>query len=381
MFRVAVVGAGPAGLSTALNTQMHGWDTIVIEEHLQIGKPVHCTGIISRSGVEELKLDISDITVNSIRGARIFSPSNQELQVKRSNTVAYIIERDKLDKKLAQKARDAGVKIKTNTRLLNYRNQTLFVESNGHGEILKSEILVGADGPYSKTRSIMGVNVAGEKFVHAYQFRVKGSFDKNFVEVHLGDFAGGYFAWVAPENEEWARIGLATNSGGNVRQSFEKFVQKIGVGASEKCDMCSALIPTGEPLREIVKDNVMLVGDAAFQTKATSGGGILSGIKAGQACAKAIDEHYKNKKPLSNYSNYLTDLNKDLNLHWKIRKYLNSLSDEKTDKLFEKMKKSGAEEFLNTHGDMDKPTKFMGKIFKNPSMWRLFPEALSMMRK
>jgi len=379
MYSVAVVGAGPAGLTVATNAQIAGWDAIVIEEHSQIGKPVHCTGIISKSGVEELGLDISDITVNAIRGARIFSPNKVEIKVQKSSTAAYVIERDQLDKKLAKDAIKAGVKIKTNTRLLNYRNETLFVESKGHGEILKSRLLVGADGPYSKTRSIMGIEIPKEKFVHAYQFRVKGNFDKNFVEVHLGEFAKGYFAWVVPENEEWARIGLAINSG-SVRENFNKFLNKFD-GVQEKCDMCSALIPTGEPFKEIVKDNIMLVGDAAFQTKSTTGGGILSGIKAGRACAKAIDEHYKNKKPLTNYWNYLGELNKELSLHWKIRKYLNSLNDQKTDNLFAKMKKSKAEEFLNQFGDMDKPSKFVGKIFKTPSMWRLFPEALSVMRK
>ncbi|MBI2598586.1 MAG: geranylgeranyl reductase family protein, partial [Candidatus Diapherotrites archaeon] len=269
MNSVAVVGAGPAGLSVAINTQKAGWNTIVIEEHSEVGIPINCTGIISRSGVEELGLDIGDITVNAVRGARIFSPSKEELLVQRSENVAYIVERDKLDKKLAAEAEKAGVKIKTSTTLLDYRNKTLFVKSSEHGEILKAEILVGADGPYSKTRSIMGTNVPKEKFVHAYQFRVKGNYDKHFVEVHLGDFAKGYFAWVVPENEEMARVGLAVSSGRNVRESFESFMQKTG-GQGERCDMCSKLIPTGEPLKEIVKGNILLVGDAAFQTKATS---------------------------------------------------------------------------------------------------------------
>ena len=112
-----------------------------------------------------------------------------------------------------------------------------------------------------------------------------------------------------------------------------------------------------------------------------TGGGILSGIKAGRACAKAIDEFYKNKKPLAQYSNYLAELNKELNLHWKIRKYMNSLSEQKIDSLFEKMKKSGTEEFLSEFGDMDRPSKFVGKIMTTPHMWRLVPDFLAFMRK
>ena len=77
MVSVAVVGAGPAGLSVAINSQKAGWETVVIEEHPQVGIPVNCTGIISRSGVDELGLKISGITVNAVRGARIFSPNRQ----------------------------------------------------------------------------------------------------------------------------------------------------------------------------------------------------------------------------------------------------------------------------------------------------------------
>ncbi|MEK6906343.1 MAG: hypothetical protein AABW81_01840, partial [Nanoarchaeota archaeon] len=70
--------------------------------------------------------------------------------------------------------------------LLDIRKETVFVQKKGRGEIIKAKIVVGADGPYSKTRSLIGVQVPKEKFVLAYQFRIKGNFEKDFVQVHLG---------------------------------------------------------------------------------------------------------------------------------------------------------------------------------------------------
>jgi len=64
MFSVCVVGAGPAGLKTAIECQKNGWETVVIEEHPEIGMPVNCTGIISRNGVEEHGIDLDGILVN-----------------------------------------------------------------------------------------------------------------------------------------------------------------------------------------------------------------------------------------------------------------------------------------------------------------------------
>ncbi|MDO8634260.1 MAG: NAD(P)/FAD-dependent oxidoreductase [archaeon] len=375
MDTVIVVGGGPAGLTVARECQKNGWKTTLIEEHKEIGVPINCTGIISADGVRDTGLKIDDIVVNRVRGARIFSPKNIELKVQRTETVAFVVERDKLDKKLAQEATEAGVELLLETSLLDVRNETVFVKSRGRGEIKKAKIVVGADGPYSKTRSLMGINLPKEKFAHAYQFRVKGNFEKDFVQVHLGSFARNYFAWVVPENEEMARIGLAV-SDGSVRESFEEFEKKIGI-TGEKCDMCSALIPCAEPLRDVVRKNMMLVGDAALQAKATTGGGIIAAINAGKACAKAIDLHLKQNAPLSDYNKYLSGINRELLLHWKIRKYMNSLSDDKFDDLFAKMKKSGVEDFLNRHGHMEKPSLFVGKILKNPSMWRLFPDAIN----
>ena len=377
---VTVVGAGPAGLSTALECQKRGWDAVVIEEHAEIGKPVNCTGLISRSGVEETGLDIEKIKLNSVRGARIYSPNHEMLEVKRSSPVAYVIDRAALDQSMAEEAKAAGVKIMLETKLLDIRNETVFVEEKRRGGLLKSKVIVGADGPNSKTRELMEISKKREDFAHAYQVRVNGSFDAGFVELYFGSYAKDFFAWVVPENKEWARVGLAT-SNINVRESFNIFLKETSLEANYSCDMCSALIPVGLPLKEPVKGNVLLVGDAAFQTKSTTGGGILTGINAGKAAAKAIDDFYKSKKPLTNYSKYLKPINKELELHWKLRKYFNGLSNEKLDKLFVKMRKAKVGEFLSEHGDMDKPSRFIGKVLTRPSMWRMFPEFVSFMVK
>ena len=378
MFSVLVVGGGPAGLQTAIECQARGWETVVIEEHPEIGKPVNCTGIISRTGVEEHGIDLDGILVNSIKGARVFSPSGEMLEVRRKQDVAYIVDRAGLDRQLAKQAENAGAKIYTRTKLLNIRNESIFVEREGRGELLKAKIVVGADGPNSMTRQIMGMRKTRDDFVHAYQVRVEGNYDPSMVGVYLGPFAKNFFGWVAPEKKEWARAGIATSEL-NVRSNFELFMTKMKLSGNY-CDECSALIPVGSPMKDIVSENIMLAGDAAFHTKATTGGGILASISAGKAAAKAIDSHLKHKKPLKEYLNHLKPLYRELELHWKIRKYMNSFSDREIDSMFLKMRKAGIERFLEQHGDMDRPSLFVNKLVSNPGMWRMLPEILKFMR-
>jgi len=334
--------------------------------------------IISKTGIEEHGIDLDGILVNSIKGAKIYSPGGNMLEVRRKPDVAYVVDRAGLDRQLARQAEKAGAKIYLNTKLLNIRNESIFVEREERGELIKARILVGADGPGSLTRQIMGIQKTRNEFVHAYQVRVKGNFDPSMVSVYFGSYAKNFFGWSAPESREWARAGIATSEL-NVKSNFQLFMTQKNL-RGEYCDMCSSLIPVGPPMKDIVKDNMMLVGDSAFHTKATTGGGIVASMNAGIAAAKAIDNNIKSKKPLKEYLNHLKPLYKELELHWKIRKYMNSFSDRDIDAMFLKMKRAGVEGFLEQHGDMEKPSLFVNKMVGNPRMWGMLPELLKFMR-
>ncbi len=380
MNMVTVIGGGPAGLVAARKCQEMGWKTTVLEEHNVIGKPVNCTGIISASGVDDvgIRKEVEETLMNKIKGAQIYSPNHEMVEVKKSSTVAYVIDRGGFDRVLAREATEAGVEIKLNTKMIDIRNETIFTEYKGRGELQKSKLIVGSDGVNSKTRSIMGFETNIKNYVHAYQVVAKGNFDPKYVQLYMGDYSKGFFAWIVPENEEQARVGLASTSK-NIRKDFNMFVNEKNI-SGEFCDRCSSLIPVGEPLKNIVQDNMLLVGDAAFQTKATTGGGIILGIEAGKIAADSIDAYFKDNKPLKNYEKNCSDLNKELRLHWKIRQFMNSKSEEQLDKMFQRMNKAKIGEFLSEHGDMDRPSRFVGKILTKPNMWRLFPEALKFMR-
>ncbi len=381
MYMAAVIGAGPIGSVCAKKIQENGWNTVLLEEHPKSGIPVNCTGIISSSGVKERGIlkQTEEATLNKVKGAQIFSPHHEMIEVKRNNTVAHIIDRAKFDQILAQEAVDAGVEFRTNTKMIDIRNETIFFEyQGGRGGLLKSKIIIGADGVNSRTRKIAGIETGIENYVHAYQVVAKGEFNPDYVQVFFGDNSKDFFAWIVPESETRARVGLASTSG-NVRKDFNFFIQEKNINGA-LCERCSSLIPIGRPFRKTVFDNLMLIGDSAFQTKATTGGGILSGIHCAELAAETIHEHYKDKAPLENYEKKCSEINKELELHWKLRKYMNSLNEEKMDKLFQKMNKSKMSEFLNEHGDMDKPSKFIGKIMLKPAMWRMFPDALKFLR-
>lgn len=375
MNAAVIVGGGPAGLMTAIRLRELGWEATVLEEDKGIGLPENCTGLISRTGTEELGLGLEKSLVNSVKGAELIAPNGTTIKVEKKRPVAFVIDRKEFDKSLYERALKSGAKVELNTKLIDIRQNTLFIKKRQRGEIKKSRVVVGADGVNSTARKLALGQVQENFFVHTYQERARGDFDSKKVKMYFGSFAPGFFAWVVPESREIARIGIGNLIGTNPKESFEKFKEKAGL-EFETIERKSFLIPVGPPLKNIVQGNILLVGDAAFQTKATSGGGIILGMLSARHCANAISDHLKENKPLERYQKMVSGIAKELKMHWKIRSYLNGLSDEKLNKLFLKLKNAGIEEFLEEYGDMDKPSKFIGKILKKPSMWKLAGLAL-----
>jgi geranylgeranyl reductase family protein len=369
---IVIAGAGPAGLRTASLLAMEGWQVDVLEEHSEVGIPENCAGLLSVSGLNELGINAEPCVINRIYGAELFSANGTKLTIERQDPVALVVKRSEFDKMLYKEAVKNGANLEFNSKLIDVRKQHIFFQRKARGEAKKARIVVGADGVLSKAREIAGIKIDKRYFVQSYQERVSGTFDKTKVQLYLGSFARGLFAWIIPESDSVARVGIATSLGINAKEAFEEFKRKYSL-EFETIEKQSFMIPIGPPIEEPIKDNILLVGDAAFHVKATTGGGIILGLDAAQRCAEAITKHLKYGSNLSEYKNLLKPINRELKIHWRMRAYLNSLSDDKLDKLFLKLKKAGIEEFLAEHGDMDRPSRFIGKLLKKPRFWSLLP--------
>ena len=57
---IATSGAGPGGGSAALHAARKGLSVIIVEDHKEIGVPVHCGECISEIAVNNLQLDIPE---------------------------------------------------------------------------------------------------------------------------------------------------------------------------------------------------------------------------------------------------------------------------------------------------------------------------------
>ncbi len=374
---ITIVGAGSAGLRLAQKLALNDIQATVYEDHPEIGIPEHCSGLISARNTQELGFDLRESFTNDIYGAKIFSPNNTQLRIERKTPVAHVMDRSVFDQTLYKQALKAGANIELSTSVINVKGNTLFTQAKGKGGMRKSDIIVAADGVNSRLRKIAGIESQPGHFIHSYQVKAAGHFDPKFVELYLGNkFAPHFFAWVIPENEESAKVGIGCKVGVNPVHAFHAFLKEKQIDIHVK-NSNSFLIPCALPIKNLVNPPMVLLGDAAYQTKATTGGGIIMNCKSADILAGVLHEHITQGTSLDEYPKRMEPLFKELEMHYKIHQYQSKMTDEQLDKFFLKIKDAGAEQFLSKEGDMDEPTRFIGKIMANPRMISLLPEAIS----
>ena len=106
----------------------------------------------------------------------------------------------------------------------------------------------------------------------------------------------------------------------------------------------------------------------------------MLGIEAANYAAESVVEWFKHRKPLKGYEEKVKGIKRELEVHWRVRKYFNGLTETELNKLFARLKDAGVESFLGRHGEMDKPRAFLQKMLTTPKLWGLAPEVLRFLR-
>ncbi len=348
-----VLGGGPAGCFASMHSAKSGQRTVLYEEHGEIGKPIQCSGLVSKKGLDSLGIDYSKSILNRINGSHLHFPG-VSLRVESPETKAYVIDRSVFDCLCADAAISEGVDIKTG------------VSRAGSGQ---EDVIIGADGVFSRTARENGFPDF-KKVVSCYQeeFAKATPTENNMVSVYISrNNFPGFFGWVIPINEERVRVGLGVSFGKNPREYFNGFRKTLGKNVLKNAKRESWLggcIPLA-PRNRTVKGNVMLVGDAAGQVKAVSGGGIYFGCTCASIAGKVAA---LNKNDLLLYERvWRRKLSRDMRIHGFIRNALDAFPGEVTGTVAYASKFLGAENFLVRYGDMDRPTQ-IARAMRDDSM-------------
>jgi geranylgeranyl reductase family protein len=344
--RVSIVGAGPAGSYAGYLLAKQGHDVTIHEDHAVIGKPIACTGIVTKALFDVIEYS-KEYMVNELEGVDIRGPEGAKTHVPLKE---YVICRHKFDNYVANKARNAGAKIALEHRFIGREGNMLLFRHRGETVKKETDILIGADGPLSKVASSTGI---GNKhpFWVGMQATIKASFNPKVFTTWFGDIAPGFFAWSVPENEQLSRVGVAVTNDKNCAQCFQKLMKMVG---GKIVDRQGAPIPIYNHNSVIEKGNTFLVGDAAGLVKDTTGGGIITGMLSSKIIAESIATG-------TSYSKNVRPLRKELWLHSKLRRMLNRFSDVDYARLIGWMNNPRVQSILYTH-PREYPSRFLLKL-------------------
>ena len=316
---VLVIGAGPAGSAAAKHAALGGADVILIDKKSEIGTPKRCAEGIYDHGLKWLEIEPDpQWAVQRINGGTIIAPDKTRLTL--DETIlpekGYIIERKVFDKYMAMDAARAGAKIMVKTlaksviRDEESDGSFCIVECEQMGEAIqiKTHIVIAADGPESHIARLFGINstTKPQHMMSGVQYEMVGVNCErmDLIELHLGAFAGGGYAWVFPKGDDIANVGIAIRSTSE-RPAIDYLNEFIGsydaLANAKAVEINVGGDPIGGMIERIYDNNLLICGDAAGQVDPITGGGIilgmLGGMTAGKVAAKAIkDKDYSDER-------------------------------------------------------------------------------------
>jgi digeranylgeranylglycerophospholipid reductase len=363
MKMVTIIGAGPAGNYLAWKLAEKGYPVEIYEEHTVVGKPIQCTGIVTKTLRDLVPIDPS-FFVNQLSSVQVVAPHNDTFTVPLED---FVICRTSFDQFLLKKAISAGAKVYKGHKYIRFEKGKVFVEKKsekGKKKIIeiKTDILVGADGPNSLVSKLLNKDVKRINYFGA-QATVKGKFDPGRYDVYLGDICPEFFGWVVPENKKYARIGLAVKK--DTAKHFKKFLAHLGHSESDITDYQGGLIPVYVPQLKIegsVDDvTVYLLGDSATQIKSTTGGGIIPAISSANVLIDCIVSGKSYAPSMKKSKVY-----KQVWMHLVIRRVLDLFSDKDYDRLIGILKKESIVKVL-AEVDRDNPVTLLSLLLRrNP---------------
>jgi flavin-dependent dehydrogenase len=361
--RVIIVGAGVVGLTLAKELALKGIDVIVHDSkrHVSDGA-AKASGIFSITGLGRIGINPESAIVNRLDGA-VLHAGHERLKVKSGETKAYVVDRGKLAEVCKKLAEGADAKIMLGSKLGKIELERL--ASN------RDNIIVGADGAVSIVASTFGFPEIKE-YVLTYKAEYANADIDDPAMAGLffsNEIAYRFFGWSCPYSKDRIEIGIGISDRAKINSTaaFSKFehsgmIDNMIKGA-EKLSGYASIIPLSAR-SSTVKGNVMLVGDAAGQVKATTGGGIIFGCSCAKILADAVRSNIEGGKPLDAYEKeWRRRYSLDLKMHDFLHNYYSNLKVSNFEVFLKISKMLGAEGFFSKYGDMDRPSLMLKRFF------------------
>lgn len=322
-YDVIVVGAGPAGSTAALHVAENGASVLLLDRKKEIGNPIQCAGFLPDvSEVQALLRDASlpdtlknypdSCVLQRIETQRIVTPN---CNIKEFAVRGAVLDRRRYDQFLAEQAARAGAELMIKTRVTKIEGTT--VETSGiFGKYrIKAKAIIGADGPNSlvaKSKKLAPKPGSRETSV-ALEYQIRNvDIDPSSLEMYFGkNFVPGGYAWIFPEGQNRANVGIGIRSGMaekgiSAKEYLHRFMRDHPLAGPKLkngiiMNVIAGILPVNGAPERTATENTLIVGDAAGHIFATNGGGIPPAMIAAKVAGETAAEFAAGKCKLEEY--------------------------------------------------------------------------------
>ncbi len=277
--RILVVGAGPAGLSTAVNASKEGHEVLVFERDSCLGSKV-CGEALGREALDFVGLKPSEKFIkNQVDGFSISYRGKFVREARFKNlpyAPGYVVDKSALLEAMLEKAVGNGTRIFFNSRVEKVSVDGKILLQNG--EVKEGDLVVCTDGAGTLARKHL--DYSGCRFITCLQYRctMPESINPNYLYL---DIIGEGYAWMFPRGD-CANIGIGLMKGGSVewlRAYLQNYIRKLGCRPLGK--ITSAPVCIGGPIKKFSICKIAVAGESAGCVMPLSGEGMRFAIYGG----------------------------------------------------------------------------------------------------
>jgi len=283
MYDIIIIGGNLSGASAAINASLKDVNIAIVERNKKPFNPAHCGEGIPDLTAQWLNLDEIGCSYNKINQTNI-KLGSKEYILKMKKHKMIVFDRNYVENKLLEKAKKEGAELFLGIKMKDFKSPNEIILDNGNS--IKGKVIIDASGIACQVGRRIGIytKLKQEDIGVCIQSTVQSNFDANIMKFwHLKPYAPLGYAWLFPKSEKIANIGLGVPGGEkqDLEKLLEKYISFTTNGNYKILNTFKSCLPQAAPIKPLVKDNIMIVGDAARLVHSSSGAGIGNALFSG----------------------------------------------------------------------------------------------------
>lgn len=293
---MAIIGAGPAGSFLGYHLSKNGYEAIIIEKEVFPRKKL-CAGGLPVKVLDVLPFDIYPVLENEVYQVNLSYKLCKDFLKSYHKILIYTVDRQNFDDFLIKQAINRGIDFLEGEKVekISLLDDIYYIVTTN--KEIKSKILVGADGARSLIARIFNLSP-----IDTYHLGLQAEFPNKYfknisydrsktIYLDWGSIKNGY-AWIFPKKRSIS-IGVQgpTNAGKFLKDYYLQIIHRLGINNAE-VELKAHLIPHRLSKKNIFKNNVYLIGDAAGLTDYWTGEGIYYALKSAELAALQIGNSF-----------------------------------------------------------------------------------------